>query len=101
MNAEDVEDLYDIQPMWAKYKPDYLSENDERYNVEFPMFIAEDVEKYAPLAVDHDENGQAENWNYRVMIPYMFQMIKNQKQIIDNLTVRIEKLEKLLLKGSE
>lgn len=108
MGAEDIEDLYNIQPMWAKYKPDYLSEDDERYNVEFPMFIAEDVEKYAPLAVDHDENGQTENWNYRVMIPYMFQMIKSQKETIDNqkrdideLTKRLERLETLVLKGDE
>lgn len=101
MNTADIEDLYNIQPMWAKYKPDYLSDDDERYNVEFPMFIAEDVEEYAPLAVDHNENGQAENWNYRIMIPYMFQMIKSQKEALNNLTGRIEKLESLLMKGSE
>lgn len=106
MTAEDVKDLYGIQPVWAKYKPDYLSEDDERYNVEFPMFIAEDVEEYAPLAVDHNDDGLAENWNYRVMIPYMFQMIKSQKETIDNqrkemdeLSKRIERLEDLITKG--
>ena len=108
MNVADIEDLYNIQPMWAKYKPDYLSEGDERYNIEFPMLIAEDVGKYAPLAVDHDENGQTENWNYRVMIPYMFQMIKSQKETLDNqkkdineLTKRLERLEALVMKGDE
>lgn len=101
MNVADIEDLYNIQPMWAKYKPDYLSDDDERYNVEFPMFIAEDVEEYAPLAVDHNADGLAENWNYRIMIPYMFQMIKSQKEALNNLTGRIEKLESLLMKGSE
>lgn len=101
VNKEDIENLYNIKPMWAKYKPDYLLENDERYGVEHPMFIAEDVEKYAPLAVDHNEKGQAENWNYRVMIPYMFQMLKSQKETIDNLTDRICRLESLLTKGNE
>ncbi len=99
VNKEDIENLYNIKPMWAKYKPDYLFENDERYGVEHPMFIAEDVEKYAPLAVDHNEKGQAENWNYRVMIPYMFQMLKSQKEAIDNSVKRIEQLEEALLKG--
>ena len=96
MTAEDVNALYWIEPVWAKYKQDYLAETDERFGVEYPMFIAEDVEKYAPLAVDHNEDGKPENWNYRVMIPYMFQMIKSQKETIDNLTARIEQLESLL-----
>lgn len=108
MNTQDIEELYKIQPVWAKYKEGYLSEDDERYNTEFPMFIAEDIEEHAPLAVDHNENGEAENWNYRVMIPYMFQMIKTQKETIDSqkaeiesLTQRLERLESLILKGAE
>ena len=101
MNENDIRELYNIAPVWAKFKEGYLSEDDERCGVEYPMFIAEDVEKYAHLAVDHNERGQAENWNYRVMIPYMFQMIKSQKETIDSLTRRIENLEKQLWKGSE
>jgi len=85
--------------VWAKYKEGYLSEDDERCKTEYPMFIAEDVEKYAPLAVDHNKNRQAENWNYRVMIPYMFQMLKSQKEAIDNSVKRIEQLEEAPLKG--
>jgi len=94
LNAEDIDGLYNITPRWAKYKEGYLSADDERHGTEFPMFIAEDVEKYAPLAVDHNENGLPENWNHRVMIPYMFQMIKSQKKIIDILERRIEALER-------
>lgn len=94
MNDEDIEKLYSITPMWAKYKEGYLKEDDERCGVEFPMLIAEDVEQYAPLAADHNEDGQVEDWNYRVMIPYMFQMIKSQKKIIDGLNKRLRILEK-------
>ena len=83
MDAADVEALYRITPVWGKYKEDYVAQTDERHGVEFPMFIAEDVEVYAPLAVDHNADGSAENWNYRVMIPYMFQMLKAQKAILD------------------
>lgn len=100
MCHEDIQGLYNIIPVWAKYKNGYLGENDERCGVEHPMFIAEDVEKYAPLAVDHNKEGKPENWNYRIMIPYMFQMIKSQKETIDSLTERIEHLESLVTKGS-
>lgn len=84
LSKDDVEGLYNIDVVWAKYKNEYLSETDERYGKEFPMFIAENVEEHAPLAVDHNEDGSAENWNYRVMIPYMFQMIKELKKEIAN-----------------
>lgn len=108
MNDSDIEEWYGISPMIAMYKPEYLSTEDERYGKEFPMFIAENVEKYAPLAVDHDEKGRTKNWNYKIMIPAMFQMLKSQKETIDNqqteiesLTARIERLEALLLKGDK
>lgn len=101
MEEEDILDYYNISPVIAMYKPEYLSESDERYGKSFPMFIAENVEKYAPLAVDHNEKGQADNWNYKVIIPIMFQMIKSQKDTIDNLARRLERLESILLKGGE
>lgn len=82
MSYKDIEGLYNITPVWAKFKEGYLDKGDERCGVEHPMFIAEDVDRYAPLAVDHDKNGKAENWNYRVMIPYMFQMLKSQNEKI-------------------
>lgn len=90
MTAEDVEQLYNITPVWAKYKKGYLEEEDERCGVEHPMFIAENVAEHAPLAVDHNKDGQIENWNYRVMIPYMFQMLKEQKKEIEDLRSRLE-----------
>lgn len=94
MDASDVDDLYKIQPVMASYKNKYLSEADERYNVSHPMFIAEDVEKYFPLAVDHDKNGEPENWNLKVMIPSMFQMLKEQKKEIEALKEEISSLRK-------
>lgn len=93
MTETDILDLYHISPVLAKYKEGYLQDSDERSGTYHPMFIAEDVEKYAPSAVDHNDDGQAENWNYRVMIPCMFQMIKSQKETIDKLLKRVETLE--------
>lgn len=80
---EFIENLYNIEPIMARYKEGYLAKGDERVGVEFPMFIAEDVDKYFPLAVDHNTDGLPENWNERIMIPAMFAMIKSQKEQLD------------------
>lgn len=82
MSKEFLDNLYNITPRLARYKDGYLSKDDERVNIEFPMFIAEDVEKYFPLATDHVD-GKVENWNERIMIPAMFAMIKSQKEQLD------------------
>lgn len=93
---EFIENLYNIEPIMARYKEGYLAKGDERVGVEFPMFIAEDVDKYFPLAVDHNTDGLPENWNERIMIPAMFAMLKAQKKKIDQQEKLINKLcEKL------
>ena len=79
---EFIENLYNIEPIMARYKEGYLAKGDERADAEFPMFIAEDVDMYFPLAVDHID-GKTENWNERIMIPAMFAMIKSQKEQLD------------------
>lgn len=93
---EFIENLYNIEPIMARYKEGYLAKGDERADVEFPMFIAEDVDKYFPLAVDHNTDGLPENWNERIMVPAMFAMLKAQKKKIDQQEKLINKLcEKL------
>lgn len=84
LTDKDVEKLYDIPVMWAKYKDGLLSEDDERYGKYMPMFIAEDVDAALSVAADH-QNGIVEDWNFRVMVPAMFQMIKGQKRRLDEL----------------
>ena len=85
IKEDELEDLYRIKVIWAKYKDGYLSEQDERCGKEMPMFIAEDIDRRFPIAVDHDEKGRAENWNYRIMIPCMFAMLKNEHEKVKNL----------------
>lgn len=89
---EFIENLYNIEPIMARYKEGYLAKGDERVGVEFPMFIAEDVDKYFPLAVDHNTDGLPENWNERIMIPAMFAMIKSQKEQLDRQAKLINQL---------
>lgn len=90
IKEDELEDLYRIKVIWAKYKDGYLSEQDERYGKEMPMFIAEDIDRRFPLAVDHNEKGKAENWNYRIMIPCMFAMLKNEHEKVKNLQSEID-----------
>lgn len=82
VKEDELEELYRIKVIWAKYKDGYLMEQDERCGKEMPMFIAEDIERRFPIAVDHDEKGRAENWNYRIIIPCMFAMLKNDHEKI-------------------
>ena len=88
---QEVEEWYNIEPLWAKYKDGYLVEGDENEGRYIPMFIAEDVEKYFPEATRH-ANGQVEDWNERIMIPAMFAMIKQQKAEIDMLNKKLEEI---------
>lgn len=98
LTEEFIENLYNIEPIMARYKEGYLAKGDERADVEFPMFIAEDVEKYFPLAVDHNTDGLPEDWNERIMIPAMFAMIKSQKSEIDLLKQELNEIKQLLRK---
>lgn len=106
VKEDELEDLYKVKVIWAKYKDGYLMEQDERCGKEMPMFIAEDIDRRFPIAVDHDKKGRAENWNYRIMIPCMFAMLKNDHEKITSLQSELEKmkselqdLKKLILKG--
>lgn len=93
LSKEFIDNLYNIKPIMARYKDGYLDEHDERVGIDFPMFNADDVNQYFPLAVDHVD-GKPENWNERIMIPAMFAMIKQQKSEIDNLKEDIKELRK-------
>lgn len=95
LSREFVDNLYNIKPIMARYKDGYLDEHDERVGIDFPMFNADDVDKYFPLAVDHID-GKPENWNERIMVPAMFAMIKQQKSEIDNLKDDIKELRKII-----
>lgn len=84
ISSQDIKNWYNIQPVWAKYKDGYLLPEDENNGKNLPMFLADDVEKHMPEAAVH-MNGKIEDWNYRMMIPAMFAMLKEQHQEIEEL----------------
>lgn len=112
IKESDLESLYQIKVVWARYKNEYLDASDERYGKEMPMFLAEDIDQHFPLAVDHDEQGRAENWNYRIMIPCMFAMLKSEhekvievkkenehlKSELQSIKEELEEIKKMLIK---
>ena len=95
ISEQEIEEWYNIEPTWAKYKKGYLVKGDENEGRYIPMFIAENVEAFFPEATRH-QNGLVEDWNERIMIPAMFAMIKSQKKQLDRQEKLINQLyEKL------
>lgn len=97
IDAQSIENWYSIQTVWAKYKDGYLSSEDENSGKYMPMFLADDVEQHMPEAAIHMD-GKIEDWNYRVMIPAMFAMLKQQKSEINSLKQELDEIKQLLRK---
>lgn len=95
ISEQEIEEWYNIKPLWAKYKEGYLVKGDENEGRYIPMFIAENVEAFFPEAARH-QNGLVEDWNERIMIPAMFAMIKSQKEQLDRQEKLINQLYKKL-----
>lgn len=89
----DPEPLYDVSVVRFKYNDDYLSEGDQNYGKDVIGFIAEDVAEKYPVAVNYDDEGKPEMWQSNYLIPAMMKLIQNQKKEIDELKVRLDRLE--------
>ena len=84
LTEADIAKVYDINTYRAKYKDGILDKDDQMNGVYMPMLIAEEVAKAVPeAAIIRD--GKVEDWNHRVLIPVMFQMLKSQKEEIEKL----------------
>lgn len=92
-DIEGAEALYGIKVRQFKYRDDYLSSTDKRYNKILPGFIVEELEKVYPIAVDYNDEEQPEDWNFRYLIPGMLKLIQNQHIEIEELKRRIQILE--------
>ena len=96
-NFEDVFDYRDLYKLPVRsfiYNLDKMSEDDPRYGVETPGFVAEEVFDTIPIAADMSEDKtQVDNWNDRIMIPYMVKAIQEQHKEIMNLETKVSNLE--------
>ena len=71
------------------YKDGYLGPTDRNIGKEIPGFYAEDVEMVNPILCTYNENGLVEDWNERMLIPYMLKMIQIQQDQIKRCMVQI------------
>lgn len=93
LEDEDIsaERLLDVQVVQAKYNEGVLSESDQRYMKNMPMFIIEDLYDKYPIAVDiPDGDIKNASWNERFLLPPMLKLIQEQDK-------RIKKLEKIMI----
>ena len=84
---ENIVNLVDVQELDPKallslpvraftYKAEHLGEDDDRFGVLVPGFIAEEVDQVYPIAADYDPNGPI-NWNDRYIIPGMLALTQD------------------------
>lgn len=79
LENEDIcaEKLLDVQVVQAKYNEGILSESDQRYMKDMPMFIIEDLYDKYPIAVDiPDGDIKNASWNERFLLPPMLLLIQ-------------------------
>lgn len=92
----DPHQLYNIEVVQFIYNDDHIEQTDQRFRKKIPGFIAEDVYKYYPIAVDLKE-GRPEDWNHRFILPPMLKLIQEQHQEIEELKTKISILEEKIL----
>ena len=90
--------LYDVEVKRWIYNDDYLIKGDNAIGKELYGLIAEDVAEAIPEAVSYDGDGNVTNYNDRRLLNAMLVLIQEQKQQIDALEKRIERLEQMLAK---
>ena len=77
MTLEEAKKLLSIPVVWFIYKSGYLSSSDRLNGKKLPGLYAEDVYSALPEAAQINENGEVEDWNFRVIIPAMLKLIQN------------------------
>jgi hypothetical protein len=76
--------LLDIPVRAFKYNESYLNQNDQRFNVSIPGFIAEEVQEVYPVAVDLI-SGEPETWVSNYMVPGLLALIQDIVKRLDAL----------------
>lgn len=88
----DYKKVLDIPVVTFKYNDGYISGKDQRYGLDIPGFIAEEVEKLYPIAAEWVD-GKIEDWNARYIIPPMLAVEQDHEKRITALERENEKLK--------
>ena len=95
-NELDPHRLYKLKAKQFVFNDDHKTQYADMAGKTIPGFIAEDVADIYPSAVIRDKEGNIESWDERRIIPAMLSLIQEQKNQIDDLTARLERLEGLI-----
>lgn len=94
VSLTDWKKVLDIPVVSFKYKEDYLSQDDQRYGIDVPGFIAEDVDVYYPIAAEKQQ-GVIEDWNVRYIVPPMLAVAQDHERRIKELEEELARLKAL------
>ena len=97
-NSSQYSNFYNLKTYKAKYKKGFLVQGDIWQDKYLPMFVAEDVAELQPLAAKYDNDGQVQDWNYRVIIPIQHLLIRDLNDRISILQKQIKELKQLINK---
>lgn len=92
-NEIDYEALYNLPIRQFEFKDGIKGSGIDGVQI---GFIADEVADVFPNAALRNKDGEPSNWTDRTLIPAMLKLIQEQKKTIDDLTSRVEKIEKLL-----
>lgn len=86
----DPKKLLKLRVVQFKYKKNYLSLDDQRYEKTVPGFIAEEVSNIYPIACDLSIDGEPETWNVNFIVPPMLKLIQELYEKIEVLEKRMD-----------
>ena len=91
----DTNQLYNLRVRQFKYRNEKLDCIDAyKKNWDVLGFIAEEVAEDYPSVAYFEPDGTPSDWDERTIIPALVKCVQEQKKMLDELTVRIETLEK-------
>lgn len=97
LKYSDIENLYSIPVHWFTYKDEYIDKGDSRCGTPIPGFVVEDWMDIMPIAIDL-KDGIPEMWNNNIIVPLMFEMIKDMHDKNIALNKKIQELKECIEK---
>lgn len=85
--------LYEIDVVSFKYNDNYLQKTDQRYQIDIPGFIAEDIYEKYPIACNLDKDGKPEMWDINILFPAALKLIQEQHTEIETIKKQLQQLK--------
>lgn len=92
MDSEEAEKIYNIPVVWFQYKDGYLDPDDRCVGRPIPGFYAEDVAEIMPIVARYVD-GIPEDWNERMLMPYIVKAMQAMKVQMDNMQLELNMLK--------